>query len=124
MKSILLTLFVIMGVFSSTAQTELTDDNAIDSLNINNDRLRVLYFYDTSSEDCIEMHQIIKGSEEVFKEHVDFFKIDVNKNEIDSDLYISTVPTCLFIKNSELLKQVEGRVHQFSMFDLILEHYK
>ncbi len=120
MKKSLLMLFLIA---SSTvfAQTELTDDNAEANLLVNNDRLIVLDFYATWCGPCKRMEPIMEELEGEYS-NVDFYKIDVDKNDIDDALGITAMPTYLFIKNSSNLEQIEGAMSKQEMIDLIEEH--
>jgi thioredoxin 1 len=104
------------------SQTELTDTNAEPKLLTNNDRLIVLDFYATWCGPCKRMDPIIKELETKYSEKVDFYKIDVDKNEIDDALGISAMPTYLFIKNSTNLEQIEGAMSKEKMEMLIVKH--
>ena len=105
----------------SFAQTELTDDNAEAKLLANNDRLIVLDFYATWCGPCKRMKPIIKELEAEYP-NVDFYKIDVDKNEIDDVLGVTAMPTYLFIKNSNNLEQIEGAMSKTRMEDLIRKY--
>jgi len=121
MKKVLLILLLCIAI-PSTAQTELTDATAEPKLLTNNDRLIVLDFYATWCGPCKRMDPIIAELEKKYKDRVDFYKIDVDKNQIDDALGISAMPTYLFIKNSANLEQIEGSMSKTKMAGLIEKH--
>ena len=88
MKKVLLILLLCIAI-PSTAQTELTDATAEPKLLTNNDRLIVLDFYATWCGPCKRMDPIIAELEKKYKDRVDFYKIDVDKKQIDDALGIS-----------------------------------
>ncbi|QHI36656.1 Thioredoxin-1 [Kordia antarctica] len=118
MKKVLLILMLCIA-FPSFAQTELTDENAESKLLTNNDRLIVLDFYATWCGPCKRMDPIIKELEAKYKDRVDFYKIDVDKNQVDDALGVSAMPTYLFIYNSSNLEQIEGAMSKSKMAGLI-----
>lgn len=122
MKKKLIALFLLLGIINSYAQTELTDSNAQSKLLVNNDRLIVLDFYATWCSPCKRMDPIMKELEEEYGDRVDFYKIDVDKNEVDDALGIDAMPTYLFIKNSSNLEQIEGSMSKEKMESLIKKH--
>ena len=121
MKKVLLFLMLCIAI-PSIAQTELTDENAESKLLINNDRLIVLDFYATWCGPCKRMDPIIKELEAKYKDRVDFYKIDVDKNKVDDALGVSAMPTYLFIYNSANLEQIEGAMSKSKMKGLIEKH--
>lgn len=121
MKKVLLFLMLCIAI-PSFAQTELTDENAESKLLAKNDRLIVLDFYATWCGPCKRMDPIIKELEAKYKDRVDFYKIDVDKNKVDDALGISAMPTYLFIYNSENLEQIEGAMSKSKMAGLIEKH--
>lgn len=122
MKKNLFALFLFAGIINAYAQTELTDTNAQTKLLVNNDRLIVLDFYATWCTPCKRMDPILKELEEEYGDRVDFYKIDIDKNEVDDALGITAVPTYLFIKNSSNLEQVEGSMSKEMMERYIKKH--
>tara|TARA_Y100000588_G_scaffold91561_1_gene98899 strand:- start:9948 stop:10718 length:771 start_codon:yes stop_codon:yes gene_type:complete len=122
MKKSLIVLFLFAGIINVHAQTELTDSNAQTKLLVNNDRLIVLDFYATWCGPCKMMDPILKELEEEYGDRVDFYKIDVDKNQVDDALGITAMPTYLFIKNSSNLEQIEGAMSKEKMENLIKKH--
>ena len=121
-KTIAFTLLALGYLTSASfAQTELTDENAEAKLLVNNDRLIVLDFYATWCAPCKRMKPIIKELEAKYP-NVDFYKIDVDKNQVDDALGIAAMPTYLFIKNSSNLEQIEGAMSKTRMEGLIKQH--
>jgi thioredoxin 1 len=90
------------------AQIEITDDNAEAKLLVNDDRLIVVDFYATWCGPCKTMDPILKELVREYKGRVDFYKIDVDKNEVDDALGVTAMPTYFFLKNSTNLKAIEG----------------
>lgn len=118
MKNVLLLLVFLIAI-PTFAQTELTDATAESKLLINNDRLIVLDFYATWCGPCKLMDPIIAELEKKYNDRVDFYKIDVDKNQVDDALGISAMPTYLFIYNSSNLQQIEGAMSKEKMAGLI-----
>ncbi|EDP97690.1 thioredoxin (trxA) [Kordia algicida OT-1] len=109
-------------VIPSFAQTELSDDDAESKLLVNNDRLIVLDFYATWCGPCKRMDPILKQLDKKYGDRVDFYKIDVDKSQVDDALGISAMPTYLFIYNSSNLEQIEGAMSKAKMEGLIKKH--
>ena len=122
MKNITTLLIMMFGVLMSFGQTELTDENVEPKLLVNNDRLIVLDFYASWCEPCKLMGPIIMELEKKYKSQVDFYKIDVDKSQLDDALEISSIPTYLFIKNHSNLEQISGTMSKESMEELIEKH--
>ncbi|OUR97708.1 thioredoxin [Flavobacteriales bacterium 33_180_T64] len=122
MKNTLALLVICTISMLSFSQTELTDSNAEEKLLANNDRLIVLDFYATWCGPCKRMDPIMKELETEYSDSVDFYKIDVDKNEIDDALNITSMPTYLFIKNGSNLEQIEGAMSKEEMTRLIEKH--
>lgn len=121
MKKVLLLLMLCIAI-PSFAQTELSDDDAESKLLVNNDRLIVLDFYATWCGPCKRMDPIMKQLDKKYKDRVDFYKIDVDKSQVDDALGISAMPTYLFIYNSSNLEQIEGAMSKTKMENLIKKH--
>lgn len=122
MKKTASILMMLLSITMSFAQTELTDDDAEAKLLVNNDRLIVLDFYATWCGPCKRMEPIIKELEAKYKDKVDFYKVDVDKNKVDDALNVTAMPTYFFLKNSSNLEVVEGAMSKAEMEDLILKH--
>ncbi|WP_046756943.1 thioredoxin family protein [Kordia jejudonensis] len=121
MKKVLLFLMLCVA-FPSFAQTELSDDDAESKLLVDNDRLIVLDFYATWCGPCKRMDPIMKQLDKKYKDRVDFYKIDVDKSQVDDALGISAMPTYLFIYNSSNLEQIEGAMSKTKMENLIKKY--
>jgi thioredoxin 1 len=104
------------------AQIEITDDNAEAKLLVNDDRLIVVDFYATWCGPCKTMDPILKELVREYKGRVDFYKIDVDKNEVDDALGVTAMPTYFFLKNSTNLKAIEGARSKADMKALIEEY--
>ncbi|AXG67980.1 thioredoxin-1 [Kordia sp. SMS9] len=121
MKRVLLLLFL-CAALPAVAQTELSDDDAESKLLVDNDRLIVLDFYATWCGPCKRMDPILKELNKKYKDRVDFYKIDVDKSQVDDALGISAMPTYLFIKNSSNLEQIEGAMSKTKMESLVKKY--
>ncbi|WP_298518890.1 co-chaperone YbbN [uncultured Kordia sp.] len=121
MKKVLLLLMLCIAI-PSFAQTELSDDEAESKLLVKNDRLIVLDFYATWCGPCKRMDPIMKELDAKYKDRVDFYKIDVDKSQVDDALGISAMPTYLFIKNESNLEQIEGAMSKVRMEGLIKKY--
>ncbi|AGC78120.1 thioredoxin 1 [Nonlabens dokdonensis] len=103
----------------SHAQIEINDDNAEEKLLTNNDRLILVDFYATWCGPCKKMDPILKELSEKYAGRVDFYKIDVDKNQVDDALGVTAMPTYFFIKNSTNLESIEGMRSKAVMEELI-----
>ncbi len=121
MKNVLLLLMFCVAI-PAVAQTELSDDDAESKLLVDNDRLIVLDFYATWCGPCKRMDPILKDLNKKYKDRVDFYKIDVDKSQVDDALGISAMPTYLFIKNSSNLEQIEGAMSKTKMEGLVKKY--
>lgn len=121
MKHTITALVVLLGIFSNYAQTEINDYNIEEKLIVKNDRLIVMDFYATWCAPCRKMEPIIAELEREYP-NVDFYKMDVDKNESDDYLEITSIPTYIFIKNEENLEQMEGAMSKQQMVALIEKH--
>lgn len=115
-------LFILSCCSVSIAQTELTDDNAEAKLLIDNDRLIVVDFYATWCGPCKKMDPILKKLVAKYGGRVDFYKIDVDKNEVDDILGVTAMPTYFFIKNSSTLEVIEG-MRSKEVMESLIEKY-
>lgn len=122
-KNLTLVITVLCGLFCQ-AQKEITDKDADSLLLVNNNRLIVLDFYATWCGPCKIMDPLIKELEAKYKDKVDFYKMDVDKNKADETLGISALPSYLFIKNSTSIGVIEGVTGKQKMEALIREHMR
>ncbi|MDC7998003.1 thioredoxin family protein [Gilvibacter sediminis] len=121
MRNFCTALLVLFGLTSAFAQTEISDFEIEDRLLVNNDRLIIMDFYATWCAPCKRMEPIIARLEEEFP-NVDFYKMDVDKNEADDVLEVESIPTYIFIKNEENLEWVEGAMSYEDMRAKILQY--
>ena len=71
---------------------------------------------------CKRMNPILKELEKKYEGRVDFYKMDVDKNQLDDGIGVSSIPTYLFIKNSNNLEQTEGAMTKQKMIQIIENH--
>lgn len=117
----LLAAFICM-VQVAQSQTEVTDKDAESKLLVNNDKLIVVDFYATWCGPCKIMDPILKELSQEYNGKVDFYKIDVDKNDVDDVLGVTAMPTYFFIKNSTNLEVVKGAMSKGDMTSLIEKH--
>lgn len=122
MKPVITIFVVFLSALVSFAQTELTDDNVEAKLIVDNDRLIVLDFYATWCGPCKYMEPIIEALEIEYKSQVDFYKMDVDKNQLDDSEGITAIPTYLFIKNGYILEKVEGAMSKSELQSLVKKY--
>ncbi len=100
------------------AQIEIYDSNVDEKLMVNDNKVILLDFYATWCAPCKQMDPILK---ELTREYpqVTFYKIDVDKNEFAELMNITAMPTYMFIKNSEVLYEVQGAMSKSDMSALL-----
>ncbi|GAK94148.1 thioredoxin [Nonlabens ulvanivorans] len=119
MKNLLL-LMLGMLTIQATAQIEISDENAEEKLLVNNDKLIIVDFYATWCGPCKRMDPIIERLAEKYGDRISIYKIDVDENEVDDALSVTSIPTYYFIKNKETLDYMEGAMSEEDFEDLSL----
>ena len=107
---------------SANSQTEITDTTFEEKTFKNDDKLVVVDFYATWCGPCKIMDPILKELAEEYEGEVSFYKFDIDKNELDDALGLTSVPTYFFIKNTEALDAVEGSMSKEKFIELIEEY--
>lgn len=103
-----LTLLFIACYFSGFSQTEIYDSNIEDIILIEDDRLVVVDFFATWCGPCKLMDPILAELKKEYSGSVDFYKFDVDKNEMDDYLGIESIPTYLLLRNGETVDIAAG----------------
>lgn len=122
MKRLVIFSLICFCSFAAFSQTEIFDKDLEDKLLVNNDRLIVVDFFATWCAPCKRMDPILKELEKEYRNRVSFYKIDVDRNIVDDELDINSMPTYLFIKNSDKLEEVEGAMSKAEMKAYIDKH--
>ncbi|BDD11128.1 hypothetical protein FUAX_35600 [Fulvitalea axinellae] len=104
----LLALILFAFCIPAFSQTELNDDNWSEHVLVNNNKIVVLDFYATWCGPCKKMEPIMKELEKKYKGRVEFYKMDVDKNDLDDELKVKSIPTYYFTKNDDVLNKHTG----------------
>jgi thioredoxin 1 len=112
---------MLTSVMTIEAQIELTDDDDDKKLLINNYRLIVLDFCATCCVPCKIMDPILKELAKEYEDTVDFYKIDVDKNDVHDALSVDAIPAYFFLLNSTNLNVTEGTMSKNEMREIIEE---
>ena len=122
MKNLVIISLICLSTLPTFSQTEIFDKELENRLLTSDDRLIVLDFFATWCAPCKRMDPILKELEQEYGDRVDFYKIDVDKNTADDHLGITSMPTYLFIKNSDKLEEVKGAMSKAKMKAYIESH--
>lgn len=106
------------------AQVEISDSNVSESLIQENDKLIVMDFYATWCGPCVKMVPIMEKLTNDYAGRVLFYKMDIDKNTIDEQLGIESIPTYYIIKNGITLEKFEGSRSEQEMKNIINRHLK
>jgi len=115
MKKTLLLLAFLIANITAFAQIKLTDENAEKKLLVENNRLIVLEFYADWCSYCKKMKPIMLDIVSAYGDKVDFYKINVDENEVDDALEVTSLPSYFFIKNGKTIEVIEGAMSKESM---------
>ncbi len=108
--------------FSAFSQTEIFDSNIEEKILNEDERLVVLDFYATWCGPCKLMDPILGELSKKYSGSVDFYKLDVDKNETDDFLGIESIPTYLFLRNGQTLEIAEGSMSKESFEAILKKH--
>ncbi len=117
-----LALLFVVCYFPAFSQTEIYDNNIEDKILLEDERLVVLDFYATWCGPCKLMDPILSELSKKYSGTVDFYKLDVDKNETDDFLGIESIPTYLFLRNGETLDIAEGAMSKEAFEAILIKH--
>lgn len=87
---------------------------------ISSEKLTLIDFYATWCGPCKMMHPVLEEVKREFRDHVNIYKIDVDKNASLSEGYhVQSVPTLMLFRNGELLWRQSGAVHLNELLSII-----
>lgn len=110
MTKILITLILIISPYITYAQQiiEATDQNIESLLELSKEKVLIIDFYATWCGPCKTMDPILEEIADEWQLDVQIIKMDVDNNELDDELNITSIPTYYFIKDSETINIAEG----------------
>ncbi len=107
MKNIItVALFFVPFLFSGQVKS-ITDNDILSKIETNNKPF-VIDFYATWCAPCRLMSPIMDELAIEYKDRVDFYRLDVDDNEADDALGITSIPTFYFIKGGQILFEEVG----------------
>lgn len=87
---------------------------------ISSEKLTLIDFYATWCGPCKMMHPVLEEVKREFRDHVNIFKIDVDKNaSLCEGYHVQSVPTLMLFRNGELLWRQSGAVHLNELLSII-----
>lgn len=94
----------------------------MDSFNslISSDKLTLIDFFATWCGPCKMMHPVLEEVKREFRDHLNIYKIDVDKNaSLCEGYHVQSVPTLMLFRNGELLWRQSGAVHLNELMSII-----
>lgn len=87
---------------------------------ISSEKLTLIDFYATWCGPCKMMHPVLEEVKREFRDHVNVYKIDVDKNaSLCEGYHVQSVPTLMLFRNGELLWRQSGAVHLNELLSII-----
>lgn len=87
---------------------------------ISSEKLALIDFYATWCGPCKMMHPVLEEVKREFHDHVNIYKIDVDKNaSLCEGYHVQSVPTLMLFRNGELLWRQSGAVHLNELLSII-----
>lgn len=87
---------------------------------ISSEKLTLIDFYATWCGPCKMMHPVLEEVKREFRDHVNIYKIDVDKNaSLCEGYHVQSVPTLMLFRNGELLWRQSGAVHLNELLSII-----
>ena len=87
------------------------------------DRLAFIDFFAEWCMPCTMMSPIIEDLSEEFGNKIKFGKVNVDDNQkIAQKFEITSIPTFVLIKNSEILERISGTVTQDELEEILKKH--
>lgn len=107
MKKIIIYALYFVPFLMVSQVTNITDSDILNKIN-NNDKPFVIDFYATWCAPCRTMAPILDEFAKEYKDRIDFYRMDIDSNEADDVLGITSIPTFYFVKNGEILFEEVG----------------
>lgn len=87
---------------------------------ISSEKLTLIDLYATWCGPCKMMHPVLEEVKREFRDHVNIYKIDVDKNaSLCEGYHVQSVPTLMLFRNGELLWRQSGAVHLNELLSII-----
>lgn len=87
---------------------------------ISSEKLTLIDFYATWCGPCKMMHPVLEEVKREFRDHVNIYKIDVDKNaSLCEGYHVQSVPTLMLFRNGELLWRQSGAVNLNELLSII-----
>lgn len=118
MKRLFSILLLFISLYSF-AQTEASDANIKQKINVRNDKIIIIDFYANWCGPCRSMDPVLKQIAQEYSSTVKIYKINVDNNSFGNEHNVTSIPTYLFFKNGKLLKRAEGAIGKNGMKNII-----
>ena len=124
MRQLLLSFFTLVITIPVVAQNWVTDETMEETVMLEDDQIKVLYFTASWCGPCRYMKPIMKDIDEDESLDVTVYFMDTDENIADDILKVNSIPAYFFIKNGRLLGRTGSTMRRNEMVKMIKRHDK
>jgi len=124
MRYIILSFFALVISIPSFAQNWVTDETMEETVMLEDDQIKVLYFTASWCAPCRYMKPIMKDIDEDENVDTTIYFMDTDSNMADDILRINAIPAYFFIKNGHVLGRTGSTMKKEEMIKMIERHDK
>ncbi|KEZ93024.1 thioredoxin family protein [Nonlabens ulvanivorans] len=122
MRQILLSFFALVITIPTLAQNWVTDESMEETVMLEDNQLKVLYFTASWCGPCRYMKPIMQDIDEDETVDTTVYFMDTDSNIADDILKVNSIPAYFFIKNGRVLGRTGSAVKREDMVDMIERH--
>lgn len=122
MRQLLLSFFTLVISIPVFSQNWVTDDTMEETIMVEDDQLKVLYFTASWCGPCKYMKPLMQDIDEDQSVDTTVYFMDVDHNIADNILKVNSYPTYYFIKNGRLLGRSGSTMRRDEMVKMIERH--